>query len=220
MIANLRELGKTVFLTTHYMEEAQALADRVAVIAAGHGSSPRERPRRSAAATRAPSDISFTPPEGVEPSSVCPPSSPPVPRLHDGRIHLRSRHPARTLHALAGWALAHGLDLDDLTVGRPTLEDVYLRLTETRSAAVIDRQLLVTQFRADLKIFWRSPQSRYFTLLLPIVFLVIFAAIFNGHHSCRREASRLTTYYVPGIMTLGIISASFVNLTPGDRRPA
>ena len=44
----------------------------------------------------------------------------------------------------------------------------------------IDRRLLTTQFRSDLKVFWRSPQSRYFTLLLPVVFLVIFAAIFNG----------------------------------------
>jgi ABC-2 type transport system permease protein len=78
---------------------------------------------------------------------------------------------------------------------------------------VIDRHLLASQFRADLKIFWRSPQSRYFTLLLPIVFLVIFAAIFNGSTVVDGQPVDITTYYVPGIMTLGIISASFVNLT-------
>lgn len=78
---------------------------------------------------------------------------------------------------------------------------------------MIDRALLASQFRADLKIFWRSPQSRYFTLLLPIVFLVIFAAIFEGTTEVDGRPVDITTYYVPSIMTLGIISASFVNLT-------
>ncbi len=78
---------------------------------------------------------------------------------------------------------------------------------------MIDPHLLASQFRADLKVFWRSPQSRYFTLLLPIVFLVIFAAIFNGTTVVDGKRVDITTYYVPGIMTLGIISASFVNLT-------
>lgn len=78
---------------------------------------------------------------------------------------------------------------------------------------MIDRHLVVTQFRSDLKVFWRNPQSRTFTIALPIVFLVIFAAIFEGSTIVDGRAIKLTTYYVPGIMTLGIISASFVNLT-------
>jgi len=76
-----------------------------------------------------------------------------------------------------------------------------------------DRELLASHFRADLKVFWRNPQSRYFTLLLPIVFLVIFAAIFNGVTVVDGKPIDITTYYVPSIMTLGIISASYVNLT-------
>ncbi len=72
--------------------------------------------------------------------------------------------------------------------------------------------LLAHQFRVDLKRFWRNPQSRYFTVLLPIVFLVIFAAIFKGSTIIDGRAVKLTTYYVPAIMTLGIISAAFVNL--------
>lgn len=78
---------------------------------------------------------------------------------------------------------------------------------------MIDWHLVASQFRADLKTFWRSPQSRYFTVLLPIVFLVIFAAIFNGTTVVDGQPVDITTYYVPGIMTMGIISASFVNLT-------
>jgi ABC-2 type transport system permease protein len=75
------------------------------------------------------------------------------------------------------------------------------------------RDLLGSQFRADLRIFWRNPQSRYFTLLLPIVFLIIFAAIFNGVTVVDGRPVDITTYYVPAIMTFGIIAASFVNLT-------
>jgi ABC-2 type transport system ATP-binding protein len=128
VIANLRELGKTVFLTTHYMEEAQALADRVAVIAGGSIVS-EGTPETLGGRDRAPSDIAFAPPPGVAPSQL-PAELAAEARIRDGRLHLQSRHPARTLQRLASWALERGFELDDLTVGRPTLEDVYLRLTE------------------------------------------------------------------------------------------
>jgi ABC-2 type transport system ATP-binding protein len=128
VISNLRELGKTVFLTTHYMEEAQFLADRVAVIVAGQIVS-EGTTQTLGGRDRAPSDISFTPPAGVAPSQL-PPELALAAELRDGRIHLQSQHPARTLHALASWAVDRDLDLEDLTVGRPSLEDVYLQLTE------------------------------------------------------------------------------------------
>src|SRR5689334_22523828 len=73
--------------------------------------------------------------------------------------------------------------------------------------------LFTHQLRVDLLRFWRNPQSRYFTVLLPIVFLVIFAAIFKGTTVVDGKTIKLTTFYVPGIMTLGIISATYVNLT-------
>jgi ABC-2 type transport system permease protein len=73
--------------------------------------------------------------------------------------------------------------------------------------------LFTHQFRTDLRRFWRNTQSRSFTVLLPIVFLVIFAAIFKGSTIADGRRIDITTFYVPGIMTLGIISASFVNLT-------
>lgn len=69
------------------------------------------------------------------------------------------------------------------------------------------------QFRSDLARFWRNPQSRYFTLLLPLVFLFIFATIFKGNTVADGRQISITTFYVPGIMALGIISATFVNLT-------
>jgi ABC-2 type transport system permease protein len=74
-------------------------------------------------------------------------------------------------------------------------------------------RLLLHQFRSDIARFWRNPQSRYFTGLMPIVFLVIFATIFKGSTLVDGRLIKVTTFYVPGIMALGIISASFVYLS-------
>ncbi len=128
VIANLRELGKTIFLTTHYMDEAQTLADHVAVIVAGEIVA-TGTPDTLGGRDRELSDISFTLPHGGFLEEL-PPTLAEVSHLRDdGRVHVSVREPARTLHALTGWALERGEELSDLTVGRPTLEDVYLRLT-------------------------------------------------------------------------------------------
>ncbi|HEV7207376.1 MAG TPA: ABC transporter permease [Mycobacteriales bacterium] len=76
-------------------------------------------------------------------------------------------------------------------------------------------RLAVHQFRFDLRAFLRNGQSRFFTLALPVLFLVIFASVFGGHnHTVDVAGGRIDTSvsYVPGIITLGIISAAFVNL--------
>jgi ABC-2 type transport system ATP-binding protein len=129
VIANLRDLGKTIFLTTHYMDEAQSLADRVAVIVAGEIVA-EGTPETLGGRDRALSDVSFTLPPGTALAEL-PPGLAPGARLgKDKRVHISTLEPARPLYALAGWALERGSDLGDLTVGRPTLEDVYLQLTD------------------------------------------------------------------------------------------
>jgi ABC-2 type transport system ATP-binding protein len=128
VIANLRELGKTIFLTTHYMDEAQALADHVAVIVAGEIVA-EGTPETLGGRDRALSDISFRLPAGTALSQLPQEVSSIARQRDDGRIHLSVPDPARALHALSGWALEHDESLEALTVGRPTLEDVYLRLT-------------------------------------------------------------------------------------------
>lgn len=129
VIANLRELGKTIFLTTHYMDEAQTLADHVAVIVAGKIVA-QGTPETLGGRDRELSDISFTLPAETAISEL-PTELATSCQLHDdGRVHVSVREPARSLHALTGWALDHDDELGDLTVGRPTLEDVYLRLTD------------------------------------------------------------------------------------------
>ena len=129
VIDGLRELGKTVFHTTHYMEEAERLADRIAIIAGGRiiaQGTPRTLGGRDSSEAR----ITFTPPAGTTPAAHLPPLlAERAVEQHDGRVTISSATVAADLHTLSGWALERGVDLDDLEVRRPTLEDVYLALT-------------------------------------------------------------------------------------------
>jgi ABC-2 type transport system ATP-binding protein len=114
-IAGLRELGKTVFLTTHYMDEAQRLADRVAVLAGGEVVA-RGTPEDLGDRDSQPSVITYRGPEG--------------------EVSLTTTTPVETLNELTGEALAQGFALEGLEVKRPSLEDVYLELTERGNGKV------------------------------------------------------------------------------------
>jgi ABC-2 type transport system ATP-binding protein len=128
VIDGLRGLGKTVFLTTHYMDEAEQLADRIAVIAGGQivaeGTPGTLGGRNQMGAT-----IRFTLPDGMG-SDELPHELRALLAGEDGRVTLSTETPLVHVAALAQWALARGIDLPDLDVRRPTLEDVYLQLTE------------------------------------------------------------------------------------------
>jgi ABC-2 type transport system ATP-binding protein len=107
-IRSLRSLGKTILLTTHYIEEAQRLADRVAVLRRGE-----------IVASGTPAELT-----AAAPSTL-------IRYRRDGEeVVLETEEPVRTLHELTGEALRDGFDLRGLEVHRPTLEDVYLSLTE------------------------------------------------------------------------------------------
>src|SRR3954470_20105330 len=113
VIAGLRDLGKTVFLTTHYMDEAQRLADRVTIIAAGQ-----------IVARGTPADL------GDRDSGETT-----IRYRRDGReVTLQTATPVQALHELTSEALAKGAELEGLEVTRPSLEDVYLELTATAEA--------------------------------------------------------------------------------------
>lgn len=124
MIGGLRDLGKTVFLTTHYMDEAQHLADRVAIIARGEivaQGTPEDLGDRE----HAPAVITFRLPDELPPGEVPLEGAEGV----NGSFAFASSEPTADLNRLTSWALDRGAELDGLEVRRPTLEDVYLRLT-------------------------------------------------------------------------------------------
>ncbi len=133
VIGGLRDLGKTVFLTTHYMDEAQALADRVAIISKGRivaTGSPDELADDGGDRT----EISFRLPAGVR--------APDLPfavrtsaRIDAGAVSLAVDDPVPVLRELTNWAADLGVGLPGLTVGSPSLEDVYLQLTERGDGA-------------------------------------------------------------------------------------
>ncbi len=124
VVKNLVAIGKTVFLTTHFMDEAQYLADRVVVIADGlvvAEGPPASLAGRDQMRTR----IRFRLPSGApEPDGD-------ARRLPDGslEIDVDAAATTKTVHDLTGWALNSGVALESLEITQPTLEDVYLQLT-------------------------------------------------------------------------------------------
>jgi ABC-2 type transport system ATP-binding protein len=132
LIESLRSLGKTILLTTHYMDEAQNLADRVAIIAAGQIVA-QGTPATLGGRDVAEAVISFRLPAGVAAADLPDGLATELHRADD-LVLLRTTAPTRTLHELTGWALRRGAELEALAVTRPSLEDIYLQLTGSPEA--------------------------------------------------------------------------------------
>jgi ABC-2 type transport system ATP-binding protein len=125
LISGLRDLGKTVFLTTHYLEEAQALADRVAILRDGRIVA-EGRPDELVGGRT--TTIGFSLPEGTAPDRLPAPLAARV-RPEGRRLVFTSSAPVADLHQLTSWAIETGTALADVEAARPSLEDVYLELT-------------------------------------------------------------------------------------------
>ncbi len=130
VIAGLRHLGKTIFLTTHYMDEAEHLADRIAVVAAGRIVA-EGTPQTIGGRDRMTATIRFTLPGPLAARDLPKGLRPLAEASADGATVVRSERPLVHLQVLADWAVSRGIDLPDLDVRRPTLEEVYLGLTST-----------------------------------------------------------------------------------------
>ena len=127
MVEQLKALGKTIFLTTHYMDEAQNLSDRVAIIRDGEivAIGP---PSELAAHGSAETLVRFRLPNGTPIADVGANVHAPL-EMAGGVVSLRASNPQRTLYELTSWAEREGIELVDLQASRPGLEDVFLELT-------------------------------------------------------------------------------------------
>ncbi|HKE98200.1 MAG TPA: ABC transporter ATP-binding protein [Actinomycetes bacterium] len=133
LVDRLRSLGRTILLTTHYMDEAQHLADRVAVISAGRLVALGPPERLAERVDRGGGVIAFQLPPKVAVGDL--------PRLggevrgEGGAVEVHTTRPVADLHALTAWALERGVELPGLRLERPTLEEAYLALTEGEAGA-------------------------------------------------------------------------------------
>ena len=182
LVRSLRGLGKTVLLTTHYLDEAQQLADRVAVIVAGEivrlG-----KPSELIAGTRA--QIRY--------------------RAGGEEIVVETDEPTRTLHELTAQALADGVELEALEVRRATLEDVYLELVAEEQAMT----LFWHQLKSEQLTFWRSREAAIFVFLFPPLLFVLLASVF-GDGTVDGEPT--STYLVAGLIAYAVANTALGGL--------
>jgi len=128
VVQNLASLGKTVLLTTHYMDEAQHLANEVVVIANGRVVA-QGPPSTLGFRDRARARVRYRPPAGASlPSGLAGPTGP------DGFVEVEVDDAVSDVHRLLSWAVESGHDLEGFEVMRPSLEDVYLELTRLPEA--------------------------------------------------------------------------------------
>jgi ABC-2 type transport system ATP-binding protein len=128
MIEGLKDLGKTIFLTTHYMDEAQHLADRVVILRQGQLVA-SGKPDELGASIGSASEVRFRLPAGVTADQL-------DKVVHEelassgSEVSFRTEDVQKALFHLTGWAERHHVQLQDIQVQRPTLEDIFLQLTE------------------------------------------------------------------------------------------
>ena len=213
VIDGLRKLGKTVFLTTHYMDEAEALADRVAVIAAGRIVAEGQTSRLGGR-DAAPCEIRFHLPEGLPATELLD-----LNWVGGCRAGLNGED-SRCLRG-AGVVGVAGLGArarhqSHRPRGRAT--ESRGRLSRSGAPVMTAAQLTFKEFGYERKRFWRDPQAVFATVTLPLLYLIILVTNFgNDKIAVAGQPGRMkeSVYLVGTIVAIAIISAAFFDLMTG-----
>ena len=166
MIRGLRALGKTILLTTHYLDEAQQLADRVAVLRDG---------------------VIVT--EGT-PAELVSSSRTEIRYRENGEVKVvETDEPTRALHELTSRAVAQGRELEELEVS-PALARGRVPRAASRGRRL---RLFLHQVRADQLVFWRGRESAIFVFLFPVLLYLLLSTVYSGEYRGRPNTDYLTS---------------------------
>jgi ABC-2 type transport system ATP-binding protein len=132
MVEGLRDTGKSIFLTTHYMDEAQHLADRIIILRAGEIAAEGTADELSQSLGNR-TEVTFTLPDGVAADHLCSALEIPV-KIEGPLVRFGTDRVQRDLKALLVWAEREQVQLADLQVVRPTLDDVFVQLARASTA--------------------------------------------------------------------------------------
>ena len=212
MISNLRSLGKTVLLTTHYMDEAEHLADRVAIIVRGEivaEGTPGELMARDAATT-----IAFRFPADHRGFLDGPAGGGDVGRRPgDDQDHHAHEHSPRA-HPPGHGARDRVGGADRLPrVAGGRLPGADRRPGDGERDGVSALALALRQVRYENRAFWRNPAAAFFTFVFPLIFLVIFNLLFgNDEIRVAGGTTNVSTFYVAGIAALSVVYTGYTGL--------
>ena len=207
LIENLRSLGKTILLTTHYMDEAQHLADRVGVLARGRGRR-RVPPAMLAGRQNGTAVIRFRLPPGVDVADL-PVGAIEVEADDERLVSLRTDRPTAALRPLLDWAAGRG---EESRLDRHP-SDARGRLPRADGGHGVSRRsdlrLAWLWFRGRLLLLARTPRVTFFTIVFPLILVVLFNALNDSKVSILGGKVAFAQFFTPSMAIFSMTTATY-----------
>ncbi len=230
IVAELREEGVAVVLTTHDLDEAEQLADRVVII--DHGRLLADGTPTELMSAGQTDEVRFGAPSGLDVAALATWLDAPVTEESPGEYRVGAAPTPAAVARLTAWLAEHDLPLADLRAGRQTLEDVFLRLTQTAAEvaspdeaeagsapgpgstpAVTPVKAFVGQTRAELALSLRQGEQLLVSIGIPLLLLVFFSLV--DVLPLPDGVDDGVDFLAPGILALAVMSSAMVSLGIG-----